>query len=150
YRLIDLVGALDRPIEVRVRPHLRGVHDADEAAAVRGTPAKVSDDRLLLVNARLAPSAAVLAKLVEVLEAARPGWIEGEQGIAVALLPAGAAAPPLEGKTLELQTYLAALGIPRFELDLPLFAYPHDVIRHHLLSLAANLEHRLRSGNYHE
>ena len=38
------------------------------------------------------------------------------------------------------------MNLPAFSGELPLLEYPHDIIRHHLLTLRENLEHRARDG----
>jgi glucose-1-phosphate thymidylyltransferase len=50
----------------------------------------------------------------------------------------------------ELQQYLATLKPLEAPSELPMFDYPHDIVRHHLTSLSANLEYRLRNGKYEE
>ena len=45
---------------------------------------------------------------------------------------------------------LLQLPLPCTDSDLPLFDYPHDVVRHHLTTLRENLEHRLKSGHHQE
>ncbi len=148
YRLRDLVAELSRDVQVRVRPHLRAVYDADHPAT--DTAAK-ADEPVLLVNARLVPSAATLARLAELLRGGRPGTYDNGQTMALALLPSGAELPPVEQSPQELREWVAKLGLPTQESDdLPLLDYPHDIVRHHLTTLPANLEHRLAAGGYHE
>ena len=45
---------------------------------------------------------------------------------------------------------LLGLGLPSQECELPIFDYPHDIVRHHLTSLADNLTHRLAADKYQE
>jgi UDP-N-acetylglucosamine diphosphorylase/glucosamine-1-phosphate N-acetyltransferase len=40
--------------------------------------------------------------------------------------------------------------LPTRQIDLPLFEYPHDIVRHHLLILRESLEHRVAAGSYQE
>jgi glucose-1-phosphate thymidylyltransferase len=49
--------------------------------------------------------------------------------------------------------YFRQLGVeqlPEIQRAIPLFAYPHDVIRYNTEILVANLEHRIASGRYRE
>src|SRR5260221_731985 len=98
FRLIDIVGMLDAPIAVRVRPHLRAVHEADHGSVA---PVARRDERTILVNARMVPSAAVLERLRELIKAARPCRVDCDKNLAAALLPAGSELPPVDAPPQE-------------------------------------------------
>src|SRR5262245_15272118 len=87
YRLFDILGQLEGPVHARVRPHLGAIVAAD-FAQFAGEAAETSGP-VLWVNARLVPSAASLARLREIISAARPGIVQSAAGVSAALLPAG-------------------------------------------------------------
>ncbi len=135
YRLYDLVSGWGHRVCTLVRPHLRAVQQADYPQSAWGDlrPGETA----ALVNARLVPSA-VSARLVkEALSAGQPGMVSGPNGVALAILPPGAALPKADCDVTELHQFLDGLSMPRLEIELPLFDYPHDIVRHHLETLAA-------------
>ncbi len=147
YRLYDLIARLDPHVEVRVRPHLRAVYDADHPATgprIRG------DQPVLLVNARLVPSAEVLQRIDELHRAGRPCRVNCGANLAAALLPPGTEPPTTDSTTHDLLWRVERAELPTVEVDLPLFEYPHDIVKYHLLILRTNLEDRLRRGEYRE
>ena len=103
---------------------------------------------MLWLNARMVPSLAVLEKLRGLLVAGKPGIVASETAVAAALFP-----PELPWATSRATVptvEIHALGLERLTGELPLFDYPHDIVRHHLATLAANLEHRLADGEYQQ
>ncbi len=147
FRLIDRALALDGHVQVRVRPHLRAVHAADYPAA----KAVRSDDKpVLVLNARLVPSIEVLRPLQALKDAGRPFRVDCGAHLAAALLPPGTALPPADAPHQDLLAAVDRAAVPTIEVNLPLFDYPHDVVRHHLSSLAGNLACRLTEGTYRE
>jgi len=156
YRLADLVTAWGLPIRARVRPHLRAIVAEDfpdfvpePPADVQGDASRADDSMTLWLNARAVPSAAALAALRALLAGGRPGVVRSGASIAAALVPAAAqhGLTRVEQPTPE---DFDRLALPLLDLELPLFEYPHDIIRHHLTTLAGNLNHRLSVGEYQE
>lgn len=161
YRLLDLANELDAAVHAVVRPHLREFRLAEPPP--RSLAAGMA---AVYVNARLVPSAAVFEQLQKTLSAGRSGVIpasdefrieanrdgnRGEAQIAVAVLPAGAGLPPDDATARELSAWLAKQRLPLLDAPrLPLIDYPHDIIRHHLTTLAGNLRRRLAGGKYRE
>ena len=146
FRLYDLLAEmLDSQIEVLVRPHLRSVHAADHPAAVAVRPAR---EATLIINARLVPSADVVAELQRLQQAGQPCRVLCGTSLAAAVLPAGAELPAADAPPQELLTAIERFSLPTVEANLPLFDYPHDVVRHHLSSLGTNLNQRLAKGQY--
>ena len=125
------------------------VHAADYPTPPTASAGRQRDG-LLLVNARLVPSAGALEELARLVREARPCRVNCGQSLAAAVLPAGAELPPTDAAPQLLRSYIDRLDLQAVEFDLPLFAYPHDIVRHHLLSLCGNLDERLRSGEYRE
>jgi len=146
YRLVDLVATLGQPIRASVRPHLRELvrHDFPGISADDGELTAP----LLMINARLVPSVAAIGELAALVKAGRFGVVRQGNSTVAALLelpPRGQAivapASPPDPATLAGETLTA---------NLPLFEYPHDVIRHHLTIFEPNLRHRLSQGAYKE
>jgi glucose-1-phosphate thymidylyltransferase len=173
YRLldvaVDIAADFGRGVHALVRPHLRDFRQTEAPPSVSAG----RDVSSLFVNARVVPSMQARETLRKVVSSARHGVLsvsdefrparEAAQGggrataeaeaaeIAAAIVPAGVALPPEDATAKELSAWLAKLRLPRLDAPrLPLLDYPHDVIRHHLLSLPGNLAHRLASGRFHE
>lgn len=147
YRLIDLVDQIDGSRDCLVRAHLAEITKADFPARVGTKPA---GNLLAVVNASLVPSVASLAQLKNLIGAAKPGVARFSDRIAVALVPPDASicVPDLNRKTLAGQ--LDKLDLPTLDVNLPLFEYAHDVVKHHAAIFRDNLEHRIATGNYHQ
>ena len=166
FRLLDRVAELGGTVHAVVRPYLREFRQAEPP---RTGPAGAGT---VYVNARLVPSVAALEVLKKLLTAGRPGVVlasddcrprdsaptaprgasQGYDGqIAAAVLPADAVLPPDDATAQELAAWLVKLRLAKLDAPrLPLFDYPHDVIRHHLITLAGNLDRRLATGDYRE
>lgn len=166
FRLLDRVAELGGTVHAVVRPYLR---DFRQAEPPRTGPAGAG---AVYVNARLVPSVATLETLKKLIAAGRPGVVlasdefrprdsaapaprggspayDGQ--IAAAVLPADAVLPPEDATAQELAAWLVKLRLAKLDAPrLPLFDYPHDVIRHHLSTLAGNLDRRLATGDYRE
>ena len=147
-RLIELAGRFGRSIHVVCRPHLNDVVQADLPETVVGLPEMPGE--LMVVNGRLVPSVAVVARLRSWLAEGRPGIVETGESVAAALVSADLPRPPHNADGAHLIEWLTGLGLPRRELELPLLDYPHDVVRHHAAALADNLEDRIAHGDYRE
>lgn len=167
FRLLDRVAELGQPVHAAVRAYLGDFRQVEPPPGDGGPTAGV-----VYVNARLVPSVAVVEALKKVMVAGRPGVVLAsdefrprEQGasparvaspsydgqIAAAVLPPGAALPPDDATAQELSAWFAKQRLSKLDAGrLPLFDYPHDVIRHHLTTLAGNLERRLAAGGYRE
>lgn len=148
YRLWDLAATLGLSLRCIVRPHLRPVLEADTAGVA--TSFQNGSTPTLLLNARLVPSTALAARLAAWLKEGRPGIVRHGEDVAAVLLPPGSI-PPADGSSpADLAAYLAKLDLPAKPLELPLFEYPHDVVRQHLLIFKDNLSQRLAGGGYQE
>jgi glucose-1-phosphate thymidylyltransferase len=147
YRLVDISVELNQPVRARVRRHLTAIVEADfpEFQGDYDEPQMPT----LWINARLVPSVGVLDQLRSLLAAGRPGIVRTDTAISAALLAPGTRFGQLAGEAPTADAF-AQLNLPPLVADLPLFEYPHDVIRHHPATLAANLQHRLANGTYAE
>jgi glucose-1-phosphate thymidylyltransferase len=147
YRLIDLVGRLGWPLHWIIREHLRHIQDAnfEQEELARGL-----SPPLVLVNASLVPSAAVARQLEALVHAARPGIVRTGTRVAAAYLAPDSPAPPDNGCVEEMAGYFSRLELPELSAELPLFEYPHDVVRQHMAILPENLADRLARQPYRE
>lgn len=148
FRLIDGLRELGEAIHGIVRPHLAELQRIDFADVAEALPN--GDKPLLLVNARAVPSVANFSTLRAILAEGRPGLVKQGDDIAAALLPPESPRPASDLSTDRLASffsYAAIHGLDPLEHRLPLFDYPHDVIRHHLTIFADSLRHRLARGD---
>ncbi|MBX9791869.1 MAG: glucose-1-phosphate thymidylyltransferase [Pirellulales bacterium] len=149
YRLIDLVSTLGRPVSWRVRAHLCEIAQLDYGAArQQGSAAGPK----LLLNAALVPSTATLVEIERLLERAQPGVVRTHERIAAAWLPPTARPLPDESTSSwsEFSDALreAVSGLEPLEAELPLFEFPHDIIRYHPRVLPGNLARRIAAGEF--
>lgn len=147
FRLIDHVRSLGQPIRCVVRPHLWEILKADYSDTV--APPNSSEPPTMFVNARLVPSVSAGAQLRALWQAKQPGKIITGSGIAAAILPESVSAAETQ-LGVSTEDYLSRQPLPPLSGDLPLFEYPHDVIRYQTLTLADNLEQRIRRGKYQQ
>jgi len=163
YRLLDLVGGLAGPVHAVVRSHLTAFRQAEPPPKPGGEAPR---EPVVYVNARLVPSAAAIDQIKKLLAVGRAGLLNasGEHrpenhrkpaangdDVALAIVPRGTTLLPDTATFQDLAAWLAQLKLPQLDSPkLPLFDYPHDVVRHHLKILPQNLEHRLAKHDYRE
>jgi len=162
-RLVDLVGDLGEQVHAHVRPHLAAFRQVEPLLS---HPGERHASATAYINARLVPSIDVANSLRRLLASGQPGFIAASEefrpdadlgrpstmaDVAAAIVPAGAPAPPAAADFAALETWRQSLGLEELpEQKLPLFDYPHDIIRHHLRILSQNLEHRLTADGHRE
>ncbi|HEY1785237.1 MAG TPA: putative sugar nucleotidyl transferase [Pirellulales bacterium] len=144
-RLIDVLLELGPPVHAIVRPHLAAVVAADHPQlATVGDAAAISPGPVLWVNARLVPSIAAGQQLKKLIEAGKPGAIlaKDSSDVLAATVTAqgqgGKSGPPALADQAIVGTAL------------PVFNYPHDIVREHLATLADHLAARIATGQYRE
>jgi len=145
FRLIDLVRGLGT-VRCVLRPHLQGVEEAGGRAPL--SPPSLAGP-VLLVNARLVPSMAAVAKLRELIAAEGEAIVISGQSVAAALLRRTLNVPTQENGAVDVAALLdqvRRLGLPGVDAKLPLLEYPHDILRYHLEHFRDSLEFRLRDG----
>jgi glucose-1-phosphate thymidylyltransferase len=108
------------------------------------------DEDVLLVNARLVPTAGSIRRLGELAAARRPGVVQSEGHVAAVLLKPGMPRPATAADGPRWIEYLHTLALDLLDSKLPLLEYPHDIVRHHPAVLLENLEDRLARGTYRE
>ena len=152
YRLLDLVGGLAGPVHAVVRSHLTAFRQAEPPPKPGGEAPR---EPVVYVNARLVPSAAAIDQIKKLLAVGRAGLLNasGEHrpenhrkpaangdDVALAIVPRGTTLLPDTATFQDLAAWLAQLKLPQLDSPkLPLFDYPHDVVRHHLKILPQNL-----------
>jgi UDP-N-acetylglucosamine diphosphorylase/glucosamine-1-phosphate N-acetyltransferase len=150
YKLIQLIGSLG-PEFTLVRKHLAPVEA--ETFPQRTPPQKPLAGPVLFVNARLVPSMSVFQRLKSLAEAGREGVVlfgEKKDQIAAALVNFDSRSQAQGLQPLGFDRVISTIqsqNLPALTVDLPLFEYPHDVLRHHLSCCREDLEHRIRTGS---
>jgi glucose-1-phosphate thymidylyltransferase len=146
FRLLDVAQTLGTEVRAIVRPHLTGILEAD------GMTVGLSghEGSVLLVNARLVPRVELRKELASALAGEGPCMASRDGTVLWARLPAAHCPTGPAQSTQQIHGALLSLGLPGTKSDAPLFDYPHDIVRHHLMSLGANLELRLAQGSYQE
>ncbi|QDV71070.1 Bifunctional protein GlmU [Rosistilla carotiformis] len=151
YRLIDWVRRLNLPTAAEVRSYLRPIQQADFADLQDVDSWQPTDQPVLAINARCVPSIENFQTLQRLVARKASGTVKsGHDVAAILLMPqdlerckigpgAGLAAP-----------MLAAEGIDPIDESLPMFHWPHEVIRWHMQLMNASLEDRIANGNYEQ
>lgn len=147
YRLFDIVDQLGLPVSAYVRPHVREVAAADFPRYAIDQP-RIPGAKLW-INARLVPSVRTLAGLRDLWSAGKGTVVRQGESVAAALVPDTAKQPSI-GERLPSASDFDGLGLTVGQLELRIFEYPHDIVRHHLTTFAENLEHRIARGAYQE
>lgn len=133
YRLIDWIERLEMPITSVIRPHLRTVQLLDYPHFAQKLDA--THDWTLAINARVVPGLEQFKTLQCLAKEQQPKVIRNGWSLAAALVPtkqlAGLSDSALLSmlERIELPKPQEANSSPR---SLPLFQWPHDVIRYHL------------------
>ena len=155
-RLVDLVSRLPGEIRYVVRQYLEEIVAADypsqgssdkDSGPVAEAPK--TEAPLLCLNSRLVPSFAALDRIAALYQSGEPCVVRKGDCVAAAILPDGQSLPdPL---TVDSLHGFWRQGNPReVQVELPLFEWPHEIIRHHLALLKDNLAQRIVRGDYRE
>ena len=148
YRLVDLAFRLGLPVKAMVRPHLREVLQADRPNLVFERNGQ--RDPMLLVNARMVPTVTVLGHLHQLAERGRPAVVRSGDRVAAALLAPDCLLPADKTEPEQWEDLFESLQLESLEIELPLFEYPHDILRYHPEALSENLDDRLSHNAYRE
>lgn len=155
YRLIDwltlLRSDLGATLRGIVRPHLTTLQQIDYPQFSAPPPGE--ELPALLVSARAVPSVDLYHALKKIVAEGRSGVLYHGDAPAAIYVGRGDPAPPSSSETAKFHDYVAHLArtqTNRLEGAAPLFDWPHDLVRWNMQIIAANLEHRLRSGHYRE
>lgn len=151
YRLVDWLRCLGGPLRGIVRPYLQEIQRIDYADLAANQSSDLKP--VLMVNARVVPSLANFRVLQQILAAGRPGVVRQGQEIAAVLFPPDAPAPTSQLDTERLSDFFNYAGVASLEplsVELPMFVYPHDVVRFNMRIIKESLEYRLAQGGYRE
>jgi glucose-1-phosphate thymidylyltransferase len=148
FRLIDWLAGWQQPLRAIVRPHLAELQKIDFP---QFHSPRSGLGRLLLVNARLVPGASVLRTLRGLMETHQSGAFYWQNELAAATLTSDAWLTSTDPTQLAEQLKLAGVDkLPRVDVELPLFRYPHDVVEWNMKILGENLNQRLATEEYRE
>ncbi len=155
FRLIDwltrLAGESKCKLSGVVRPHLAELQRLDFPQL---QPIEVETKLpLLLVNARLVPSAANYHMLVRLMAEGETAAIFDNETLAAGFIGRDGPPPPPDDGLEHWHKYIAHSlrdKLPMAGGRLTLIEYPHDVVRHNLEIIEASLAARLESGGYRE
>ena len=107
----------------------------------------------MLLNARIVPSFKLIDRIFEWAKGDVEGVIRSGESVAAALLPEEKTAPATDLRHDQLEDFFGFAGLQELAeqpLEVPLFQWPHDVVRHHQTIFGDNLAHRLEHGRYCE
>jgi glucose-1-phosphate thymidylyltransferase len=147
--LVDLLRELGQPLFGVVRPHLAEIQRQDYPDL--GQPPNVFPHPWLLVSGRLVPSRSALETLRKLARRPDPWAVTSGGQLAAAGFPAAMTLPGLDADSLSTAlTECGAQAMSEFTDRLPLFEYPHDVVRYHLEILDGQLQAKIAQGHYRE
>jgi glucose-1-phosphate thymidylyltransferase len=138
YRLVERIG----PSRRLIRSYLRPVEAANAPDNVLAE-GKLSQPTLF-INARLVPTVSAINQLQTLAGSDRECILTQGDSVAAAVVKRAVELPAF-GDGAALPALLRTLSLPSAAVELPLFEYPHDVIRFHMQSLSANLNERTRN-----
>ena len=143
YRLEELVQFLDSPVIHAPRPYLRGIVPAVD----RQMLAHEGNDYHLFINGRIVPNQVALEHLKKWVATPEPGIVAEHDTLLAALVPSES----LKTDDLDAENLLEMVSqkkIPRRDISLPAFEFPHHIIQQHLECLTNNLAHRTQYNEY--
>jgi UDP-N-acetylglucosamine diphosphorylase / glucose-1-phosphate thymidylyltransferase / UDP-N-acetylgalactosamine diphosphorylase / glucosamine-1-phosphate N-acetyltransferase / galactosamine-1-phosphate N-acetyltransferase len=145
-RLLDVAAPLGK-LHAYVRPHLRQLVEADHpSVSLAGT---FGNGPLLLINARLVPTADAVKSLAFLVAATSPCMLQHGDTLAAAMLDANSA-KQLQRSDEPVDRQVRSMPISRADSPAVLFDYPHDVLRHHLTSFSDNLSAVITQDGYRQ
>lgn len=149
FRLIDLLRQLGGEIEVIVRPYLANLVAADYPWL--WTPNKGErSGPIVLLNARIVPSAGLLDLLRQLIAQERSGLVREKGQIACAVFSRQNPFPGTFIGCSQLLGIIDDLNLESFHKTIPMIEYAHDIVRYQLTTIEENLNFRLKRGEYRE
>lgn len=158
FRLIDWVQSIANSVSSHVRPHLQTLQLNDWPDFLRGSSA--SEDPVLMVNARLAPTVTNIEQLKSFINnhqetgTRQPVIIRSGWALAAAILPGSIAGSINEDcetdRISELEQLAGKDTVTAVESPLDLFEYPHDIIANHMNGCGDSIAFRIKNGDYEE
>ncbi len=150
FRLVDLLRQLSEHRGAHLRPHLREIFAAD-FRDFRSPKEILSAGRpVLLVCARLVPSADTLAVLRRLISDGKPG-IVWNGGCVAAMVVRAEDARSLSEDVETLRDWIRQRGdYPSLEGKLEVLRYPHEVIAAHMRLMPAAMQTRLSTESWQQ
>ncbi len=149
YRLIDLARRLSDNIEVVVRPYLKALVNQDFPDL--WTPAKGDrSEPILILNGRVVPHVQLFEQLRRLIHEGKSGVVNTHNGVACALFSRQNPLPHDLVGSSQLLGIIADMNLPTLEINVPMFEYVHDIVRHQIRTMNDNLADRLTHGQYQE
>src|SRR5262245_14366474 len=155
FRFIDWLIELSRDVKATlhgvVRPHLAAIQKLDFPQISPQSPKNRAS--LLIVNARVVPSIDAYRALGKLLTRQETAAVFESGSLAAAMIAEGGPVPPPDDNIEHWYKYIAnsILGkLSSAEIRLPLFDYPHDVVRHNLSVIGSSLDYRIKTDRYRE
>ncbi|MDB4353239.1 putative sugar nucleotidyl transferase [bacterium] len=149
FRLLDWLKRIPGTLIGHVRPHLNQIQELDYELETF-TSLLDRDSDLLLINARIAPTAGLDRRLQEWAKSdSAKVVIDAESDtVLIAFIPASDLTNLPLNEFSDLLEHAAKL--PASILDLSVFRWPHDVIQHHMKEMATSMNWRLSHEEYTE
>ncbi|MDB4476628.1 putative sugar nucleotidyl transferase [bacterium] len=149
FRLLDWLKRIPGTLTGHVRPHLNQIQELDYELETF-TSLLDRDSDLLLINARIAPTAGLDRRLQEWAKSdSAKVVIDAESdAVLIAFIPASDLTNLPLNEFSDLLEHAAKL--PASILDLSVFRWPHDVIQHHMKEMATSMNWRLSHEEYTE
>jgi len=149
FRLLDWLKRIPGTLIGHVRPHLNQIQELDYELETF-TSLLDRDSDLLLINARIAPTAGLDRRLQEWAKSdSAKVVIDAESdAVLIAFIPASDLTNLPLNEFSDLLEH--ATKLPASILDLSVFRWPHDVIQHHMKEMATSMNWRLSHEEYTE
>lgn len=149
FRLLDWLKRIPGTLTGHVRPHLNQIQELDYELETF-TSLLDRDSDLLLINARIAPTAGLDRRLQEWAKSdSAKVVIDAESdAVLIAFIPASDLTNLPLNEFSDLLEH--ATKLPASILDLSVFRWPHDVIQHHMKEMATSMNWRLSHEEYTE
>ena len=152
YRLIDWLPELGSRCVGHVRPHVRELQSLDFPQL--SDHLDPGSSQTLVVNARLVPSLTNRTSLVNWIRDVRGGpsvFVRDGWSIVAGCVPTDRLIDcPPESRLDQLIRLAETAGVSVDAPELPLFHYPHDVVRYNLEYFDENLGWRIAQNDYRE
>jgi glucose-1-phosphate thymidylyltransferase len=150
YRLIDILQMAGATCAGLVRDYLQAIQESDFPQLVSMTDLLRSDQPLVVLNSRTVPRLELLDLLPQLIQHGTAGAVVSDDLAAMLLPPGDRFREALAQATDPRQELQQLFALPKIDIPLPLFQFPHDVVAWNMRLIKCNLEHRLAHGSYRQ
>ncbi len=144
FTLLDWLPLFGSSVRTVVRPHLRAIETLDRPQATD----KLNPDNewTLAINARMVPSVENFQKVKSLLNRHEVCVVKcDEWSNSAALIPTNQLEDSSdEALFVSIEKLCSDPATVEVDLDLPLFVYPHDIVRFNLSTFKENIEYRVQ------